>query len=413
MMDFSPPHSLTALYKITTPMFLGGEGQQADDQQFRNASFKGALRFWWRALNWGRVLKEAGGDGATALKALHDEEGALFGLASDGKHSCQSVVQITSTLSGISLMRPKEGEQPLGKLAYLLGLGLWSNNDKGPAGHLGVQRGYLKAGAMLEVHFQFSSRRFSPQAREEQIRQVQQAATAFGVFGAIGSRARKGFGSLALQSMRGADGQQHAIAGAQDVRKFIDSLDFSAPKDAPFSAFTAATRIDISEKGSDALKLLESVSNQLHAYRDGTVGREQRLNNFSHDRVLARAAQEGKVIDTLPRRAIFGLPHNYQWTEPNNPKLDIAPADSTRNRRASPLLIHVHAFPDNSVAVLQVLLNSTFLPDGTDIALKSTEKRSGKNTEKNKIMPAPALSYQPIHDYMDKHFPNKEVLRRG
>ena len=57
MMQFTPPTQTTLHYRIATPMFLGGENQQADATQFRNASFKGALRFWWRALNWGRCLQ--------------------------------------------------------------------------------------------------------------------------------------------------------------------------------------------------------------------------------------------------------------------------------------------------------------------------------------------------------------------
>ena len=70
MMLFSTPTQTTLHYRIVTPMFLGGEAQQADPTQFRNASFKGALRFWWRALNWGRMLKNAGQNETEALKKL-------------------------------------------------------------------------------------------------------------------------------------------------------------------------------------------------------------------------------------------------------------------------------------------------------------------------------------------------------
>lgn len=94
MMLFSTPTQTTLHYRIVTPMFLGGEAQQADPTQFRNASFKGALHFWWRALNWGRALKQAGGEQGAALRYLHTLEGDLFGLASDGKNSKQSRVQI-------------------------------------------------------------------------------------------------------------------------------------------------------------------------------------------------------------------------------------------------------------------------------------------------------------------------------
>ena len=44
MMQFTPPTQTTLHYRIVTPMFLGGENQQADATQFRNASFKGALQ---------------------------------------------------------------------------------------------------------------------------------------------------------------------------------------------------------------------------------------------------------------------------------------------------------------------------------------------------------------------------------
>ena len=45
---------IRATYRIVTPMFCGGAEQQAE---FRLASFKGVLRFWWRALMWGLSKK--------------------------------------------------------------------------------------------------------------------------------------------------------------------------------------------------------------------------------------------------------------------------------------------------------------------------------------------------------------------
>ena len=41
-------HTIQATYRIVTPMFCGGAEQQAE---FRLASFKGVLRFWWRGKN--------------------------------------------------------------------------------------------------------------------------------------------------------------------------------------------------------------------------------------------------------------------------------------------------------------------------------------------------------------------------
>ncbi len=48
---------LEATFRIVTPMFIGGADQTPSDG-IRPPSVKGALRFWWRALNWGRFWKE-------------------------------------------------------------------------------------------------------------------------------------------------------------------------------------------------------------------------------------------------------------------------------------------------------------------------------------------------------------------
>ena len=68
-----PPVTLTAEFKIVTPMFIGGADQSPSDG-IRPPSVKGALRFWWRALNWGKFREAPGADDAAALRALHEEE---------------------------------------------------------------------------------------------------------------------------------------------------------------------------------------------------------------------------------------------------------------------------------------------------------------------------------------------------
>ena len=135
---FAPPSQSTLHYRVATPMFLGGENQQADATQFRNASFKGALRFWWRALNWGRAFKDAGQQATAALQLLHRREGDVFGLASDGKDSRQSRVQIHSELQGAAQRQPGMALQAVG---YLLGQGLFHFRE-------GVTRQYLEGGTL-------------------------------------------------------------------------------------------------------------------------------------------------------------------------------------------------------------------------------------------------------------------------
>ena len=46
-------HTIEATYRINTPMFIAG-AEQDKEAELRLPSFKGALRFWWRALAYGR-----------------------------------------------------------------------------------------------------------------------------------------------------------------------------------------------------------------------------------------------------------------------------------------------------------------------------------------------------------------------
>jgi hypothetical protein len=60
--------SIEASFRIVTPMFIGGADQTPADG-IRPPSVKGALRFWWRALNWGRIREQTSCD-EVALQLL-------------------------------------------------------------------------------------------------------------------------------------------------------------------------------------------------------------------------------------------------------------------------------------------------------------------------------------------------------
>lgn len=395
MMEFSQPHSLTALYRITTPMFLGGAQQQADSEQFRNASFKGALRFWWRALNWGRVLREAGGDTTQALRTLHDQEGALFGLASDGEHSRQSAVQIVSTLRDAK--RVEQGSDLPG-VGYLLGLGLYHFRER-------VLRPYIQGGEVT------ITLRFKPGTAAADIDAVRQAAIALGFFGGLGSRARKGLGSMALQSLRQNGAVAQDFTTEQSLKDFVATLDFSAPADAPLSALTQGTRIDLSLTAPSALGALTAVSKEMQLYRsygqEGMVGGQPARRNFVADHNNVLAATQGKVLQQLPERAVFGLPHNYFFSSTKG-KLDMTAENE--GRRASPLLVHIHAFNDGRFAAIQTLLPGIFLPSSTKVDVKVGNRKAISS-------PETSVDFDVIACYLDgfvgkaKDFPNFQTLR--
>lgn len=388
---FAPPTQTTLHYRITTPMFLGGESQHADEKQFRNASYKGALRFWWRALNWGQAFKDAGQQTTAALQTLHQREGALFGLASDGKDSLQSRVQIRSELKGAALKQPGMALQNVG---YLLGQGLFHFKD-------GVTRQYLDGGELTICL------NFKPGTNEADIQSVEQAAIALGLLGGLGSRARKGLGSLALVRLA-RDGQPvREFTTVENMTAFVQSLDFSAPADAPLSAFTKGTRIDVSVKAGKALDALAAIGNELQLYRgygrhnqrtsQHEVNGQKARQQFSadHDQVLD--ATKGVPLKHLPKRAVFGLPHNYFFSSTQG-KLDITAEDE--GRRASPLLVHIHPLQDGTFVAIQTLLQGVFLPPGMKVEAKSKSKHTVSNTD---------VDFKVITNYLDG-FADKKTL---
>lgn len=390
-MKLKTPTELVAHYKITTPMFLGGEDQRADNTQFRNASFKGALRFWWRALNWGAALKDAGNQQTAALSLLHEREGKLFGLASDGENSKQSCVQIHSELRGAMVSKNN-----LPNHAYLLGMGLYNYKE-------GMLRDYLQGGN-LTIRLTFK-----PSTTEEDIASVQQAAIALGLFGGLGSRSRKGFGSLALQKIERPGQPEREFTTVESIANFIQGLDFSAPAEAPFSALTHATRVDISTTKNSALDALADINKEQQLYRsygkDGKVGNIAARKNFKSDHNNVYDAIHGIPLKELPERAVFGLPHNYRFSSgkelsisAENPSSD-SHNETKEGRRASPLLVHIHALDDGKFIAIQTLIHGTFLHSDIRILVNKRPKEIDKR-----------IYFPVITRYMDG-FSNKKTLK--
>src|SRR6266849_5073751 len=66
---------IEATYRVVTPLFCAGADPNCPE--IRVPSFKGVLRYWWRALAWARLS----GD----LNEIHREEEALFGSSHSGQ----------------------------------------------------------------------------------------------------------------------------------------------------------------------------------------------------------------------------------------------------------------------------------------------------------------------------------------
>lgn len=450
---------IEAEFELVTPAFIGGGDQSISE--LRPSAIKGALRFWWRALQWGRFLEAENGDQKAALRSIHEAESILFGAAPDKKDGDGQgllIIRVVHSIETITANRfvdefehPKEGYQ------YLLGQGLYHFKAL-------VQRPCLKPGAFtLDI-------RLKPGITQDQTAEIANAVLAFGLFGGLGSRARRGLGSVAIHSLR-LNGQDWRIPVPCSNAKFIQCcetlLDPLAPADPPFTAFSKNCRIHVSATAAGYDRLLDLAGDELLRFRsNGRFDGKQKCRviktsdpdpirikdkhklRFWADHDLPLNISEGtQKPDRYPERLAFGLPHNYFYGKPkwklietHLPAMDTQDRDwryelsvelqndgplykkhKAANRRASPLLLHVHKFPSDagaesgeSFSLVHVFMPALFLPPGERLTyhykLQPKHRSAKSKREKPAVFNHPCTAeitpaWSHIRDYMDGYKP--------
>lgn len=375
-------------------MFLGGADQSA--KTIRPASIKGALRFWWRALNWSRCLATNNHDEILALRSLHDQEARLFGIAASDHAGGQGVFLLQVCDQDIAFA--EQAFNPLGSgQLYLLGQGLatFKNGNS-------CLRNAIKENGHFTVKLIFR-----PTTSDQDIQGIRDALLLFGLLGALGSRARHGLGSVAITKW---SGPKKIAQTAQEYKNLLAGLltDTQSNAEPPFTAFSHLSRIDLSKTDANALKLLNVVGMEQQMYRSygskGNFGNTHKVNgkeaeqNFADDHHLVLDATRGQHIDRAPERVVFGLPHNYYFSSPTaQAYVNYAP-EGKDGRRSSPLMLHIHPIGGQFVAV-HTLLPAKFLPDLAQIRIEARGSHSNVNS---------APDWQVLHDYLNRF--NGETL---
>jgi CRISPR-associated protein Cmr1 len=322
-------------FEVLTPMFLGGASQEAE---LRAASIKGALRFWYRALD----------------PAFKEHEPRLFG--SGGKGAGQSIL----------LLRCKEGQLWNTKNAnqFVQAGGRQTQDGLVYLGYpftLGgnVSRSAVAPGARFSV--QVTCRRPAPGKSSPGVTPLRAALAstwALGHFGALGTRARRGFGAIALTDWRleDRDGQPlpnsgdltdlpllHRtastgdwMAGAQrgldTIRAWFGRFEVGDSKRAhrhphfgPRADFTIGKE---SARRSDWRSALSSLGYSLQKFR------LRKRPDYEHvkDHVLLKMGNGGRRIQRAPNRATFGLPLTFRFSSiRNGPSVTFAPVNGERH----------------------------------------------------------------------------------
>ncbi|MFP4598254.1 MAG: type III-B CRISPR module RAMP protein Cmr1 [Persicimonas sp.] len=387
--------TIEATYRVTTPMFLGG----ADNEhaEFRLPSFKGALRFWWRALAWQRL------DGD--LQKIYDQEADLFGSASGGQ--AEFLLDVAGDFpeplqKGTKLREKVESGKVVGPGARYLGYGVMhafgSKRKKTEAGQL--TRACLSPGFEFTVRLALKPRKNGTDA--DKALEIRNALICLGLFGGLGSKARKGYGSVSLRSI---DGEPIAVTPqsfARTLLKVASDVGESTGEPA-YTAWSDKLRVGayLGPSKLNGLQLLDSIGRELIWFRsNGRVPRdgpdrevlgdpvdpETRRFWADHD-LMAAVASRGEAVKSHPERVVFGLPHNYFFSSIRK-GAGVEPVD--HDRRASPLLLHVHHFDSHGPAVIVSFWPANFLPDDEKLSVG-----------RSKVPVETADLWQPIEDFLD------------
>lgn len=180
-------HVLEARYSVETPFIQGQSGARVPE--ISAASFKSALRFWWRARAWEDPTFEQN------PHKIREAERQLLGP----EYSWDAPSELTLTLNAtqrlavgteLDIMSLGTG---LGSGACFMAFGLWDIQSYSQ----GVQRVLLQRPCVLppaELKVRMVSREpFSPA--------LIQAFKLLGLLGGLGCKSRRGFGSLTLQRL--------------------------------------------------------------------------------------------------------------------------------------------------------------------------------------------------------------------
>lgn len=425
-------HCFVVEFSVTTPMFLGGA--DTTRAELRIPSIKGALRFWWRALAWRRY-------GNLGIKELAREEADLFGSTDAG----QAVFELR--LVAGDLQTSEEGDvlgdasgRPIGPGGRYLGYGLIK-----PAGTL--DRSCLREGSTFSVEFSFR-----PNVGEKARESVIEAIKAFGLLGALGSRARRGYGSIAVKAISdGTAGWTNPTtidSYIQEIRTLIGPLN-EMPAGLPnYTAFSQRTRIAvvtpskklIAETGHAALDneiaMLDCIGAAMLWYRswgrggnltldDSKPGRVSSVKKFQADHDWFVYGKSSSERAFHPERAVFGLPHNYfkkKFQSKDNINIEAKIGPVGYDRRASPFMIHVRSFrsdADRFASVLSIF-PAKFLPDasgkeGMISMVRSTiERRQGMRSIKavltKESAPFAVDDFRHLHGFIDHEVMGTRIL---
>lgn len=319
---------VTLTLRVLTPLFLSGADQTT--AELRAPSFRGLMRYWYRALTGGLI-------GATPqnCEQIKQIETDLFGATDSGSAITIRVSTTSSKIQEFSepiSVRVGGNWQATGK-GYLL----WTMARSGKAerGNLKPARWYFPPGTSFHVTLS---------TRGTDTTKLEQALSAFWLltqFGGIGSRSRRCAGSLAVQQVQGENTTTLPfVVGVGDAQQLKQMLE-QGLKEAKQIAKNAL-------KESEKLQPITQADFDILAPGVCRIWILQDAQPWPSAEVamtwLGEELQTHRSHIALEQRKIFGLP---------------LPPLFFKERRASPLLLRVVELQEKRYVGLAVLFKTS------------------------------------------------------
>jgi hypothetical protein len=291
--------------RFVTPGFLGGDGGAADS--FRIPSLRGALRFWYRA-------KEGDPGGEEGFQPLFDRESRIFGSSRHG----QGLRLVP--LQGHRVKPSKlSGSQDLRYLGY----GPFAKSKSPPA---------IPKGSKVTLR---------AIGDENQISELRKCLVLLHLFGGLGGRSRRGWGSVEVVSPTDLLPEVAGLSFEEWLGEALARV-WTEPGSLPrrrtalprFSAFSSRTRIAWIRAGGKPLEELATRYMKV-TKRDKTLSAEEDL------RSVKPAPEEGKGPPVAAPRVALGLPWAGKDGSETMVEYTAKEGDNSIQRRASPLLFKV------------------------------------------------------------------------
>ncbi|HUT87430.1 MAG TPA: type III-B CRISPR module RAMP protein Cmr1, partial [Candidatus Heimdallarchaeota archaeon] len=320
------------------PAFLAGAQQTEDDCDLRPATLRGLLRWWWRTMHVGYM------DNNT-LKEL---ETAIWGDAKTGGAVRIKVLPVNPlqpqrySKGAYKQLHDHAGKTRMG-LDYFA-YGMWAQGPKGR------DRFYMPEGAKwrLEIYARKSKWNRANEVKipaEDVLHQATCALWLLSRFGGIGSRGRKGFGSL-------ADVEVDGISGLDDIRRIAVEL-----------RFNLGLRSEFDERLAESPNLYQIIRmNDISAPQIEPFDVLHQLSAIAQGFADDNANKQIKMALGLPRQ-IYG-PRNepLRLQDPHKHKPPVNLECRKGERFASPVHYHLTRRAEGGLAVRMVAFPSQYLP---------------------------------------------------